>query len=677
MSSTAQSEEPPRVDLPQIPQPPIPPSPVQHDPEPQARVSVAYQTRLSSLPGVGTPRGNGSSPLDTPGLVGRGRTGVQYLSELVNDVDRVGYLIEVRRVGPAIWEGSQLPCGPVGPRLQPMTYLEIYNHVRDLHGGGDYRIHVIDDIGRVVQQIPFRIDTVTEPPKFVDAMGSVNSFRPAATPMYRSGMPNGRPYPGTHAAGEEDELVKLRNEERKVASEIAVKVKKREGDLLERRWQEEEEARLERQEKKKTEPVLAMNQQIQTIERQMSQQTQQFMQAMQQQQQAMQQQFQQLLLMMANKKDDGGQLLMIESMKAQQSMMTTLVTAMMASSNHKAQESEAQIRAKADADHKFFEMMMRMTQGGGAKYEKLVESLISAQLNKPQDSVQQAISLLEMGRQQTMEMLEFRDKNREDEPTMDYDPELGVGSNLAKLLFGMLRGLMKGGGGIPGVAAVLQALNKTDTSQVQTSDLRQLASTLENQYGQQFQRLQTAQPVQQTQNTVPLAFSRVAQQQQPRPVVQSPFEATFEEEEITQQVQVQVPVAVAVAPSAIIEEDEEDDDLPEGMEDTPDGRLRWRVNEMIRIATVDLKDGVRAPEWTDYALDKLNEEFLDALVAAKDDAERVVLIQSKSEPALFQQLYAMLADEKNRSKYEKFVSGLHEIIAEHAKERSALAVAGA
>ena len=674
MSSTAQQSEPSHVDLPPQPaMPPPPPLPSQQ--EPQARVSAAFHVPLSQLSSM-SGRQTLASPLETPGLVGRSRAGVQFLADLVADSDRVGYLIEVRRIGPAIWEGVQLPLGPVGQRLQPMTYLEIYENIRALHGGGDYRIHVIDEMGRVVQQIPFRIDTVTEPPRMNFPSPSYNGSA-APLPQYRQiapGMP-GRFGMSSGPAAEEDEQLKLRNEERTVSAQIAVKTRKREAELLERRWQDEEEAARERKEKKTLEPALAANQQMQTLERQMAQQTQQFMQALQQQQAAANQQFQQLLLTLTSKKDDGGQLLMIESMKASQAMMTTLVNTMMSSSNHRAQESVEQVRVKAEQEHKFMEMMLRMQQGGGSKYEKLVESLVMAQVNKPQDSVQQAIQLLEMGRKQTMDMLEFRDErggSKEDD--FDYDPEAGIGGNIGKLIFGLLRGLMKGGG-IKDVGAILQALNKTDPAQVQTSDLRQLAARLEQQYGPQFQQ-------QQQQRQLPVALRQVApvirqpiQQTMQQQVVQrvsstNPFDEELEEDGAA------VTVTAAAAPQPVTSQSEQEDEDDEG---TPEERLRERVNEMFRIALIDLRDGVRSPEWVDYALDKLNEDFLDLLVAAKDDAERVGILQEKADPALFQQIYSMLVDEQNRGRYEKFINGLHEIVAEHAKERNGtvLAVAGA
>jgi hypothetical protein len=616
-----------------------------------------------------------ASPLETPGLVGRSRAGVQFLADLVADSDRVGYLIEVRRIGPAIWEGVQLPLGPVGQRLQPMTYLEIYENIRALHGGGDYRIHVIDEMGRVVQQIPFRIDTVTEPPRMNFPSPSYNGSA-APLPQYRQVAPGlpGRFGMSSGPAAEEDEQVKLRNEERTVSAQIAVKTRKREAELLERRWQDEEEAIRERKEKKQLEPALAVNQQMQTLERQMAQQTQQFMQAMQQQAAAATQQFQQLLLTLTSKKDDGGQLLMIESMKSSQAMMTSLVTAMMGSSNNRAQETVEQVRVKAEQEHKFMEMMLRMQQGGGSKYEKLVESLVMAQVNKPQDSVQQAIQLLEMGRKQTMDMLEFRDERgggKDDE--FDYDPEAGIGGNIGKLIFGLLRGLMKGGG-IKDVGAILQALNKTDPAQVQTSDLRQLASRLEQQYGTQFQQQQLPVALRQVAPVIRQPIQQTMQQQVVQRVsTTNPFDEELEEEGAAIVVPAAAAVMTPVADALLTRDDEVEEE-----EGTPEERLRDRVNEMFRIALIDLRDGVRSPEWVDYALDKLNEDFLDLLVAAKDDAERVGILQEKADPALFQQVYSMLVDEQNRGRYEKFINGLHEIVAEHAKERNGtvLAVAG-
>jgi hypothetical protein len=665
----------PRVDLTPDTEPTysIPPPPVPQSPRPaNSEVKVSVSGPLSQVVNSMGRLNNGN---ETSGVHRRNLSGVQFLSDLVNNHDCIGFILEISRTGPPSYEGEMLPVGVID-RVQPLTYPELYERIRQIHGGGEYRVRVMDDRGSCVNQLPFRIDTIVDPPK-VKIGGSFV--------VPGSGNPHGahayRPVPLTQAAAEEDEVLKLRGEERKVAAEMSVKVKKREMETTERRWRAEEEAELERKEKMQLAPVQQMQNQVQTLERTMLA----MQQASQQQQAQMMQSFQQMLMASAQKPQDNSMInLIIESGKQQTQMMITLLTAMMSNGGAKQHEHAEAAKIQAEANKQIMDMAVRSAQGGNSRYDKLIESIVASQVNRPRESIKDALDLMDRGRQQALEMVEMR-KNDEDD--LEYDPKVGVMGNVGKLIFGLLGGLMKGSGGMQGIASVMAALGKQDASQVKTSELKNLAILLEQQMIQQRAALPAPpqpgagrpafgpptapvqMPMQQNQPQQP--WNRVdvvapQTQQVVRPVqirLHPAIEGIYEEEAVQIQVQVPAPqVPVPVMP--IVIDDEGEENLPQGEEE----RLRYFVTEAMRMALEDVKAGVRAHEWSGYALDKWNKSFLDSLVQCPDAAARIDLIHARTDPAVFQQLYAKLVDEKSPQNYANFLRALDELVLEHAQE---------
>jgi hypothetical protein len=278
-------------------------------------------------------------------------------------------------------------------------------------------------------------------------------------------------------------------------------------------------------------------------------------------------------------------------------------------------------------------------------------------------------------------MVEMR-KNDDDE--LEYDPKVGVMGNMGKLIFGLLSGLMKGSGGMQGIMTVMSALGKQDTSQVKVSELKNLAVLLEQQMIQQRSALPAPPPqpgagrpafgaptvpvqvpVQQPQqpwNRVDVVASQSQQVMRPVPIKLHPaLEGIYEEEAAP----IPVPIAQApVVPVLVVDDETGDENVPQGAEE----RRRYFVTEAMRMALDDVNAGVRAHEWSNYALDKWDKTFLDSLVQCPDSAARIELIQARTDAAVFQQLYAKLIDEKAPHNYANFLRALDELVMEHAQE---------
>ncbi len=702
MSESA-NNRPPEVDLPPLQSSGPPPSPAQAKSD-GVRIAVngPIDRVVDSLSNLGRQR---ADPSATPGIHRRHTSSITYLAELVNDPGATGYRIEIRRNGPATWNGDELPAGVVD-RCDPMLYAEILERTKQLNGGGDYRLYVLNEEGRSVQQFPFRIDTITDPPKPPRStiLSSANPGRPGYQPGFTQPGFAGQPRPLTAAAGEEDEVVKIRAEERKVAAEASLESKKRESELQRRRWNTEEEQERERKDKMALQPVVAMQNQVSVMERQM----QTMLQAMQQQAQQSQQQMQQFMMAMMQKpQDNSSTALIIESMKSTSQMMMQMMQMQQATSQTKQNDSLEAMRLQAAQQKEIMELAVRSASGGNTRYDKLIESMIHAQVSAPKDNVKNALDLIETGRRQTMEMLEMREQFGPNEDELEYDPENSLLGNFGRIAFAGIKALLKGGGGAAGIAQVMAMLGKSDPAQVQTSDLTRLAATLEQQqHAQQQHQLNLQQRKQQlaappplgipafgAPSQRPIAMPPQPQQQQaaPRPFAPAPapaaapaqpkpqarrlvlnnpqnkvlVEEVMEEVESVQQddglgaPEATVPVAAPVA-------------LPPAPASAPgqvfsNARLQAVVTEAMRMATEDLTEGVREHEWPDMALAKWPKTFLDEFCKAADDSIRVQLIQRVCDPAVFNEMYQKLVDQTAPTGYTAFVEGLHTVVADHTQ----------
>jgi hypothetical protein len=656
--------EAPKVDFPVEPE--IPPHPA----------AVAAKTKASD--GV---RISVSGPLEqvvsgvghlrqpaNPGVQRRYTNCVQYLAELANDPEGVMHQLEIRRVGPPSWDGEPMPTGVV-ERVPPLPYPDLFERVRQLHGGGEYRCTVYNGNGQVVQNFPFRIDVLTDPPKIRVGNQTVVAGNSQGPRMI---LPNGNvrqmPTGSTAASEGEDELTRLRVEERKLAAEQSVKHKKREIEKDEKRWKQEEEQDRERSDTRTSAPVL---QQMNALERNVNSNIQAML-------MQSQQQFQQLLMSLKdnNKGDDKTVLLLVESMKVQAAqqqaqaqqqtqMFMSMMTAMTQVGQSKSSEHMEAVKMTADANNKIMEMAVKSSQGGNSRYDKMIELMVQQSLTSKNNSVREALDLVKMGREQALELVE-RDR---DDDEISYDPKQGVMGNLGKLIFGMLGGLMKGSGGMAGIASVLQALGKQNAATVNDADLHNLAGVLEKQYQQGgMPGLAGANAPQ-----LPMATAMNPFPQQPQP-------QTLQQQQAVQQQRQQAAQAVVFEEEPIVQQPQQPQqavmNVPQpqmqAIQNEPmENRLVDVVSEAMNMAVGDINAGVRDHDWVDFALGKWPKSFLDAIAGATDVSVRIELISQACDPTVFQQLYALLTNERQPESYANFLRALDTLVQDHAEAATA------
>jgi len=97
-------------------------------------------------------------------------------------------------------------------------------------------------------------------------------------------------------------------------------------------------------------------------------------------------------------------------------------------------------------------------------------------------------------------------------------------------------------------------------------------------------------------------------------------------------------------------------------------RLREHLDEMLRICIEDLTDERREQSWVDYGLELLPKGFLDLLAQSANETVAVEIIHMRASPERFAALYNLVTS--NQAKYQLFVNGLNELIAEHKKGKT-------
>ena len=639
------------IDFPQVSEPaPASPPPTPR-PARSNEVKVSVNGPLSQVvESMSNLQGSRSTMPSLAGTHTRFRNSIEQLAQIANSPDAVMYQLEIKRMGPASWDGEALPTS-VLERVPPMPYPDLYERVRQVHGGGSYRVTVYDNNSMTVFNFPFTIDTVIDPPKI--KIGNQIVQAGFGNNVNRPGYAGQRPSLSTSplAAEAEDDLQTLRVEERKLAAQQAVKQKKREMEVQEKRWKEEENQERTRAEREANSPILA---QIGTLERNMQA-------ALMQQQQ----QFQQMLLALkdSNKGDDKTILLMVESMKMQSQqqqaamqasmqMFGTMMQTMTQVSQTKSSEQAEMVKLQAENNRNMLEMTVKSAQGGNSRYDKLIEAMLQQSLHAKSNSVKEALDLVSLGREQALEMVERNSPNED----LSYDPKAGVLGNLGKLIFGLLGGLLKGAGGAQGIGAVLQALGQNNAANVTQDQLHNLAAVMEKQYATGTLPAGALRGLPPVNNAmVPAAAARPASQQpmifEEEPVQQRPAQA---------QPVVQTPMVTGTVSSPTLQQQVPD------VQAGASQRLIEVVTEAVELAIEDINNGVRDADWPDFALGKWPKQFLDQICALPDLASRIDLLSKVCDPTVFNQgLYPLLANEQKPENYANFIRALDSLVAEH------------
>jgi hypothetical protein len=102
-------------------------------------------------------------------------------------------------------------------------------------------------------------------------------------------------------------------------------------------------------------------------------------------------------------------------------------------------------------------------------------------------------------------------------------------------------------------------------------------------------------------------------------------------------------------------------------EETPETRLRSFVTDAIKECCDDMQDKRAAREWWAYGDQWWNGDFKQALADLPDDQQRAVLIQSRCEPEQWNRLIGLLQADTTGGETAKFYEGLRALVAAQKK----------
>jgi len=608
---------------------------------------------------------NGVSPsmLEAPGTPKRSMPCIQFMASLATDPNSAEYQIEVHRTGPAIFEGQRIPYGVI-ERFPPAPYPEIYEQIKQIHGGGSYRIRVLNGEGAQVHQMNFNIDTVMNPPNIRVPNGGMGHM---ATPGARG--------PGAFSAvaNEFDDTTKLRAEEARLRAEEQKMLTQARVDKVREDIDQARERRF-------FGPVGEQNRALDTVRSEFREvqhlNDRRFDQMLSN--------FDKLLLTLNHTRNNGdsdkNMLLIGQMMKAMSDQTTALLTAMMNNGGSKSNELAEAMKMQNESNKQVVTMAIQSATTAAGKSERLLEQLIVHRMEHPDNAVKQALELRESGWKQAMQMWQMLEDYRGDKQDEDViNPEGGFFNNLGNLFLHGLKRLVSGaasGGSGKFIEAVAQMLNKPGATQFSEQELKTVAGQLARE-----ELARKAMSAGQAALPVPASASAPVSRPTPRQVFDRVYET---EDQVAQQFQpvmqpvqpvqqawvnnsvVQPVVQPTSAPTGVIQEVEEEASDGEG--DTPDSQLREYVTEAMVMALNDIKAGRKSHDWVDFASDKWNRDFLASLSQASDDTSRIKLLQQYTDPEIFNQIVSLLTTgESQYQNYQNFMENLKNLIQEFAE----------
>ena len=622
--------------------------------QPVTQETTTRQTVYAGLP---------TDALSMPGAPKKSQPCIAYMAQIAQDANCAGYQIEVSRTLPAVYNGQRFPFG-ILERFPPAPYLDIYEQMRQIHGGGSYKIRVLSEEGQQVHAMVFSIDTLQCPP----------ILRVPNQGYGAVGAAPGNTNAGSFAAigGAADDIMNLRQEEQRYRTEEQVLISKNRVEQTARNIEKQRRREAEEEERRFQGP---QNEAAQRIIGDLRHETDSRF-------QAMNSSFDKLLLLLSQQKPaDNGMAammpMMVELIKSSSQTTAAIMTAIISGGGNKSTEMANILKMQSDSQEKLFTVMLNNSTQSSAKSEKLIEQVFLHRLNQPEDSLKQALDMQDRGRKDTMEMWRLIEEARGDREGGDViDPEGGFFGNMGNLILHGLKSLVSGaarGGGKQAMELLSGILQKpAGTTQFTEQELQQAAQQIEQTRRQQRPALAALPaPMQQQPQTInipaapppgqvikskPKLFDRVyeivgEQQAAPAVIIPSPPSAQAPmpapaipvvEVQMQQQQGVMVETEeVKQAQGAVVETSGDD-----------------YINEAISMAVADLKVGRREHDWVEFALGKWTRDFLQQIAQARDDAERIKLLQASADPGLFQELVELLMDAQKPQQYRDFIENL-------------------
>ena len=650
-------------DLPAAPPAPVSPpplSPAIKEGLKQGGGPVTQETQITQTLYRGAPVGR-VAPGDMPGTTKKSMPCVSYLAALSGMPDSVGFCIEIFRKGPPIYKGMRLPFGVVERMDTVAPYPDIYERVKALHGGGSYELRVLNGDGARVHQMTFNIDTMTNPP-ILPTNGTESGM---------SVLGGGNPLAAV--GGEADDILRARHEEQRWRAEESRMTAQARAENTARQIEKARRQENESEERRIHGPVQETQRIIDNLRGEMKDQKHDADRRMD----ALVSAMEKMMLALATKQQGGGdQMWLAEMMKVASQTNAQILTAIISSMGSKGGEVAEAMKLQAETNRQMVQMAIQSASGSGPKYEKLVEQLVMHKIEHPDNAVRQAIDLLNDGRKQAMDMFKVLEDVRADREPAEpvINPENGFFGNLGNLLLrgveGMVSGAAKGGGSKVMDMLAAQMMKPAAGQVVSAPGALSVAGPRPLLPGPQgvplpqavtrLPRFERTYEVEDEPIAVAIAPAQAMPMPMPMPMPVTP-EPPFAVPQNAPPVEAAPETSAPNVPSssAPVEEIVDDDEA---------ARTREVVNEAMQMAITDIKAGRRAHDWVDFALDKWDRVLLNSLIQAKDDTDRIALLQQYADPKLFEELVKLLMDTTHPENYKGFMENVAMLLEEATKE---------
>ncbi len=606
---------------------PPPPAPLPLRPAPQPSMAqTPLKITETVLPGQQSRLMTQGRPL--PGAVPHpSKAASEFLAGILNSPEQrkrtAAWQIQVRRLGPAVYRGRRLnTTDHLGDGFCLMSTKDLQEEIRNSFGGGKYRAEVRDEGGGWQTSWDFGIDTAGYPPVIVGGSQPLDEHSN-----------------GDVMTPEQRELHAVKVEE---AKSKAKRDTEREEMRLQREREEYEEEKRKRAEARDASPALK------AIQDQIAEGNRRFEKLFEMQMQ----QHRELLTALTAKKDDGGGFaavmpLLIESIKGGRAEQIEITK-----SNNEAAKENAKLAAEAMKSSA--ESQLKSMENSRNSDKEWMQLLLKDA--KPKDSIGDVMKAMQL-------VESIRDRFGPEE-MIPQEGESVLGT-LAKHLLPVLAGFATRAG-TPGAAAAGAAIGLPPGQAPNAGQLPQLADALaplllERLRASNPQLAGGAQAALPPPSNLPTMGSTTAEI--PPAATGGVVNLDPATPQVAPQATPQVPAPAAEAQFTPVKED----DLTGS---NPAERLREMVGTTVQIMLGDARDQRHEVTWVDDALRFWNGQFLNNIVVAASDADRISMIGQHVDPIVWKTLLDMLQDMNSPSQkviYKAFIDGLHALVVEHRK----------
>lgn len=571
--------------------------------------------------------------------------GIKYLNDLVEDSSGRNFRLEVRRLRPAVYKFHRLPLSVI-EELDVVPFDALKDSIAQVHGGGEYRVSVLNTDGAVVKAFSFRIDPSMVEPVIPPNAPRIQSAQPMPSTNTRFGASPYSPGGAQPAVNPSDPLSmalgEIRTKEQMTMAQHQLLQAEHKFEKTRRQIQQEEAKERE-----------AMYGNADKLREEMREMQRSFTDALKELGRKEDNTLPLIIKMMEQKSEQQARM-MEESRRQSEKSMELLVQtmgAMFNGSKSGGSEIVEAMKMSNAANQKIVEMAVSRNDGGFQ--QKILDVLLAQTLNKDTNSTKQMFDMYNQGRQQTMEMMQMFDTGGGGDEVID--PDAGFMGNLGNLLIHGVKNLVTGVSSGAG-SRLLSAFTPKPPP-----------------YAPVYEPAPT-QPLLEAPRPQPEAQANP----QPQPAQSLPVTQAAQAENVVSVASAYYDCIVADAPGGVQElgppqqptasHQQAQAAHQQARQQQPqqfDEETVEHVSEGIRIAVSDINAGRLSHDWPEYALGKWG-HFLGHLAQAADDHARLSLIRQACDPQIYQQLSAQLG---NPAHMRAFIQALHSLLAEHQEQQ--------